>query len=257
MAKRLFTSLLLTCLALAGLAAPASADDRSSPTLLSSEKIDWIAGSSEWVQLSWTTEGELDDVEVRVVELSKGLSVEYPNGEKFSSLMVDRTLSSNEIDFTALKFTTDPSSKGEKKAKIEISWTDGTGRHSAEGSFKFSNKKYKGDDFAILTEEADITTDPATPDLNWVEFGYKGLAPSTTDMKITASGDLTAYHPQGTFTSLHHDQTLHAGESDVARVWYDPGLVTAGSHTVTVTITYTNAKGKSLTTEHQVKLIAE
>jgi hypothetical protein len=108
-----------------------------------------------------------------------------------------------------------------------------------------------------LTEDADITTDPATPDLNWVEFGYKGLAPSTTDMKITASGDLTAYHPQGTFTSLHHDQTLHVGESDVARVWYDPELVTAGTHMVTVTITYTNAKGKSQSTEHQVKLIAE
>jgi hypothetical protein len=257
MAKRLFTCLVLACLALAGLAAPASAADRSSPTLLTNEKIDWIAGSSEWVKLSWTTEGELDNVEVRVIDLSNGLSVEYPNGEEFSSLMENSTLSRNEIDFTALKFTTDPSSKGEKKVKIEISWDDGGSRRSAEGSLKFSNKKYKGDDFAILTEDADITTDPAAPDLNWVEFGYKGLAPSTTDMKITASGDLTAYHPQGTFTSLHHDQTLHAGESDVARVWYDPELVTAGSHTVTVTITYTNAKGKSLTTEHQVKLIAE
>jgi len=255
MAKRLFTSLVLACLALAGLAAPASAADRSSPTLLSSEKIDWIQGSSEWVKLSWTTEGELDDVEVRVVDLSKGLSVEYPNGKEFSGLMENSTLSLNEIDFTALKFTTDPSSKGEKKAKIEISWTDGTGRHSAEGTLKLSNKKYKGDDFAILTEEVPITSDPAYP--GWVNLEYKGLAPSTTDMKITASGELTTYHPQGTFTSLHHDQTLHAGEYDVARVWYDPELVTTGSHTVTVTITYTDAKGRSQSTEHQVKLIVE
>jgi hypothetical protein len=257
MAKRLFTSLVLACLALAGLAAPASAQGRTSPTLLSGERIDWIQGSSEWVHLSWTTEGQLDDVQVRVVDLSTGLSVEYPNGEDFSSLMVDSVLSSNEIDFTALKFTTDPSSNGTKHAGIEISWTDGKDRRSAEGSLQLSNKKYEGDDFAILTEVADITTDPAMPALNWVEFGYKGLAPSTTDMKITASGDLTAYHPQETFTSLHHDQTLHAGESDVARVWYDPELVTAGSHRVTVTITYTDANGKSQSTEHQVKLIAE
>ena len=258
MAKRLFTSLLLTALALAGLAAPASADDGSSPTLLSSEKIDWISGSSEWVHLRWTTEGELEDVKVRVIDMSKGLSVEYPNGEEFSGLMVDGTLSRKEIDFTALKFTTDPLSNGEKKAKIEISWTDGsnTDRRSAEGTLKLSNKKYKGDDFAILTEEASITSDSTTPELNWVEFGYKGLAPSTTDMKITASGDLTAYHPQETFTSLHHDQTLHGGETDVARVWYDPELVSLGPHSVTVTITYTDGKGKSQSTEHEVTVTA-
>ncbi len=256
MAKRLFTSLLLGALALAGLAVPASAASGSSPTLLSSEKIDWITGSSEWVHLSWTTKAELDDVEVRVIDLTKGLSVEYPNGGDFSSLMVDGTLSRHEIDFTALKFTTDPSSKGPKKAKIEISWTDARGRHSAEGSLNFSNKKYKGDDFAILTEDAGITTDPTKPELNWVEFGYKGLAPSTSDMSITASGVLTAYHPQETFTSLHHDQTLHAGEVDVARVWYDPELVTAGSHSVTVTITYTDANGKSQSTEHEVMVTA-
>ena len=230
MAKRLFTSLVLVCLALAGLAAPVSAADRSSPTLLSSEKIDWISGSSEWVHLSWTTEGEIVDVEVRVIDLSKGLSVEYPSGGEFSRLKGNNnTLSPGEIDFTALKFTTDPSSKGEKKAKIEISWTDATDqRRSAEGSLKFSNKKYKGDDFAILTEDADITADPTQPELNWVNLEYKGLAPSTTDMRITASGDLTAYHPQGAFTSLHYDQTLHAGETDVARVWYNPKPVTPG-----------------------------
>ena len=257
MAKRLFNSLLLACLALAGLAAPAAAQDLSSPTMLSSEKIDWSTGSSEWVHVSWTTEGQLDDVEVRIVDLSKGLSVEYPSGGDFSRLRVDGTLSSNEIDFTALKFTTDPSSRGEKKAKIEISWTDATGRRSAEGSLKFSNKKYKGDDFAILTEDVAITTNPDTPKDNWVEFGYKGLAPSTTDMKIVASGGLTVYHPQETFTSLHHDQTLHAGETDVARVWCDPELVTPGSHSLTVTITYTDANGESQSTEHEVKVVAE
>lgn len=240
-----------------GLASPASADrSGATPTLLSSEKIDWISGSSEWVHLSWTTADTLENVEVRVSKLSKGLSIEYPNDAEFSSLMTDNTLSSNEIDFTALKVTTDAASRGTKQALIEISWDEDGTRERATGWLRFTNKIYKGDDFAILTEAVTISLDPNAPEANWVELGYKGLAPTTNDMQITVSGPMPVYHPQEKFTSLHHDQTLHAGENDVARVWIDPELASPGTHALTVTIGYTDSTGREQRSTHEVKLEA-
>ncbi len=255
MAQKLFSSFLILCIAVVGLAAPASAQRSATPTLLTNERIDWLAGSSEWINLSWTTAVELDDVEVRVTRKSRGLAVEYPNGEDFSSLMTDSTLSENEIDFTALKITTDAAVRGTKRALIEISWTESGKRQTASGWLRFTNKTYQGEDFAILTEDAAVSTAPLTPEANWVELAYKGLAPTTTDMKITASSPFEVYHPQETFTSLHHDQTLHAGETDVARVWFDPDLLKAGTHVLNVSITYTNTAGVEKKTSHDVKFV--
>jgi hypothetical protein len=253
--QKLFSSFLILCIAVIGLAAPASAQNQTTPTLLSKEKVDWIAGTSEWINLSWTTEDELENVELRVVRQSSGLTFEYPNGADHSSLMTDSTLSANEIDFTALKITTDASVNGDQRATLEITWDNNGQPQSASGLLHFSNKKYNGDDFAILTEDASVSLAPLAPEANWVELAYKGLAPTTTDMQITASGPLPVYHPQETFTSLHHDQTLHAGESDVARIWFDPDLLQAGTHALTVTITYTDSKGTAKQISHEVKLL--
>jgi len=253
--QKVFSSFVILCIAVIGLAAPASAQKQTAPTLLTKEKVDWIAGTSEWINLSWTTEVELENVEVRIIGESSGLTVEYPNGADHSGLMTDSTLSANEIDFTALKITTDASVKGNQRATLEITWDENGQRQSASGSLRFSNKKYKGDDFAILTEDASASLAPATPDVNWVELAYKGLAPTTTNMQITVSGTPQVYHPQETFTSLHHDQTLHAGESDVARIWFDPDLLQAGTHDLTVTITYTDTKGTAKQTSHEVRLL--
>lgn len=254
MTQKLISSLFVVCIAVVGLAGPASARGNPSPTLLTNNKIDWISGTSEWINLSWTTSTQLDDVELRVSKQSRGLTVEYPNGSDFASPMTDSTLSANEIDFTALKVTTDPSSRGTKRAVIEISWTADGRRHSATGALQFSNKTYKGEDFAILTEAASVSLSPITPENNWVEFAYKGLAPTTTDMKITATGPFAVYHPQDSFTSLHHDQTLHAGESDVARVWLDPQVLKAGTQTLTIDVTYTSTSGTAKSISHDVKL---
>lgn len=254
MATKVFTAILITALAFVGLASPASAQRDSTPTLLSSQRIDWIAGSSGWINLSWTSSSQLDNVEVRVVRQSSGLTVEYPNDAEFSSLMIDSTLSPNEVDFTALKITTDASARGNKRALLEISWDDDGRRQSANGWIRFTNKTYSGEDFAILTEDAAVSMSPLNSDDNWVELAYKGLAPTTSDMEISVAGPFDVYHPQNTFTSLHHDQTLHAGESDVARVWLDPDLLRAGTHSLEVDISYTDANGKKKSASHEVKL---
>lgn len=238
-----------------GLAAPASAQRGSAaPTLLTNNRIDWIAGSSEWINLSWTATQELENVQVRVTRQSNGLTVAYPNGEDHSSLMIDSTLSPNEVDFTALKITTDASTRGTKRAMLEISWEFNGRRQSATGWLRFTNKSYQGEDFAILTEELSISQNPVSPADNWVEFAYKGLAPTTADMQVTASGPVAVHHPQDTFTSLHHDQTLHAGETDVARVWFDPELLDPGAFTLEVVVGYTDTNGRAQKTSHEVSV---
>ncbi len=226
------------------------------PTLLTNTKMDWAQGSSEWVNLSWTSKADLTNVRVYVVANSKGIEVEYPSNQNgYTSLLDNNTLSSNEIDFTSVKLTTDTSNSGTKKALVYIRWSyEGRTYQLYAGRLQLTNKKYKGDDFAILTESASVSSDPAAADKNWVEFNYKGLAPRTTNMAMTVESDLDVYYPQQKFTSLHHDETLHSGETDVARIWLDPELLESGQQKLVVNISYRDVSGQSKTESHVIEL---
>ncbi len=258
--KKSFSSALLTGALLTSLlASPASAqpskddDGSATPELLTDEELSWSRGASDWVHLMWTTDVELANVEVRIVDTSNGVSIEYPSAADWSRLGVDTTLSTNEIDFTAVKLTT--TSAGTKHLVAEISWDDVSGeRQTSEHKLRLTNKKYKGDDFAILTEEASIGMNVDAPEANWVDLNYKGIAPTNSAMEMRVSGDLPVYHPQESFTSLHHDQILQAGEADVARIWFDPELVTEGTYEVIVEIDYVDSNGEGKTVSHSIKV---
>ncbi len=253
------SSLLACALIVSSLASPvaaqSTADDGGSGTaeLLTDEKISWSLGASDWVHLMWTSDGELANVEVRIADASNGVTIEYPSAAEWSRLGVDPNLSTNEIDFTAVKITT--STPGTKHLVVEISWDDASGeRQTSEHKLQLTNKKYKGDDFAILTEEASIGMNVDAPEANWVDLDYKGIAPTNSAMEMRVSSDLPVYHPQESFTSLHHDQILHGGEADVARIWFDPELVTEGTYEVIVEIDYVDSNGEDQTASHSVKL---
>ncbi len=258
MKKSLTTALLAATLLTSTLATPASAQKGKNETsdgavtLLSESTLAWSVGASQWVNLLWTADTELENVEVRVGDLSPNLEVEYPSDGEFSRLGVDGTLSPSEIDFTAVKFTT--TKPGEKFATVEMSWDGEDGRDSKTFRLRLTNRLYKGDDFAILTETATATTDVANGQANWIDLDYKGIAPTTSSMKMSITTDLPVYYPQDSFTSLHHDEVLHSGEADVARVWFDPELITAGSYDLTVDIDYVDTNGETQTTSHVVTL---
>lgn len=230
--------------------------DVPTPKLLTDTRVDWVQGSSEWMNLSWTSSADIANVKVHVVAKSKGLTVEYPtNQDGYSSLLDNDSLSASEIDFTSVRLTTDASSKGTKHASVYISWDyDGRNYEMYSGRLQLSNKTYKGKDFAIMTEEAVVSSTSEGAEANWVEFNYKGLAPRTSNMKMTVEGDVEVYHPQVRFTSLHHDETLHSGETDVARIWLDPELLQSGQKRLVVNITYTDFNGNSKTERHSVNL---
>ena len=235
---------------------PGTPSEPVGPVLLSEPEMPWIQGSSEWVNLMWTTDVELPNVAVRVIEASDGLTVRYPSDGDRSPLAVDPGLSVSEMDFTAVHFTS--SSAGALDATIEISWDDEDGgRSTSTFALSLSNAEYAGEDFAILTDAAVVGSDPEQPNANWIDLDYKGLSPTNTSMEMTVSGDLPVYHPQESFTSLHHDGVLHAGEADVARVWFDPERVEAGTFTLVVNISYVNSSGVASSVSHEVLLTVE
>ena len=228
-------------------------DHVDKPVLLSSPDVAWVEGSSEWLNLMWTGDVEFSNLQVTVSSTSNGVEVEYPGGATNTMLNTDADLSTAEIDFTALKFTT--SKPGAKKVSLDVSWTDGSGDEYVEVyDITLSNVAYEGDDFAILTTVADSGTDPEDAADNWIDLEYKGLSPTNRDMAMSISSDVPVYYPQDTFTSLHHDEVLHAGETDVARVWFDPEQIEAGEFVLEVTVDYVDFTGKKKSVTHEVTL---
>lgn len=264
-------ALMMTSLASPAAAAREQDADRehAPPVMLSNKNVEWVAGSSAWVSLSWTGFEQFRDVRVTVVPKSKGLTIEYPdNHDGFTSLTTDAHLSINEIDFTNFKATTTSSNNGRKSAAVYVEYTIddpeadiddsdriGEGRfRTYMGRLSFSNKKYMGDDFLILTENVVATSTGEATD-NWIEFGYKGLSPVNTDLSIRVTGsDLPIYYPQSTHTSLHHDDVLNAGEADVARIWLDPELIEPGQDNLDVRVSYKDYRGRSRSVVHTVAM---
>ncbi len=256
-----FSAATIALVAMAGIATPASADDSgTAPVLLSDTSIDWVAGGQGWMNLSWTAFEDLSDVKVTVVPQSNGIEISYPeNHDGFTGLSVDSDLSSNEIDYTSFYVETTAANSGTKWAKVYVEWTQaGDGHQALMANLKFSNMKYKGDDFLILTDSVSVSSGETDTTVNWVEFGYKGLAPTNSDFSITVEGVAAeVYYPQDSFTSLHHDHVLNAGETDVARIWIDPALVAEGSSEIEVVVNYSNNSGRAQQVSHKVALTVD
>ena len=227
------------------------------PVLLTEAELQWIQGSSEWVNLLWTTDTELQNVEVRLASDSAELEVEYPSDTNRSLPSVDQAISVSEMDFTAVKLTANGSES--LSATIQISWDDAQGeRQTRDFPLTLTNQVYEGEDFAILTDAVTVGTDVEDPGHNWVDLDYRGISPRNSAISVVAnSDDLPVYHPQVDFTSLHHDEVLHGGETDVARVWFDPDLAVPGTFTVVIEIDYVDTNGVEKTTSHEVELTVE
>ncbi len=235
--------------------APCNANSNAATLeLLSPNSIDWVAGSTGWLNLTLTSDVTVSNVSASVIDSSAGVSFDYPGSADSSSLSQDSTLSPSEIDYSSINFTT-PSAEGIATATIQINFEWLGVQHSVVETLEFSNVNYEGEDFAILTESGELTTSLDAPEGNWLELNYLGLSPVNSHLEVSVDGPLDAYHPQGTYTGLHYDAHLHGGERDVARVWFDPATLDAGSFTLTVSIEYVDANGEAKTTSHDVVVL--
>ncbi len=248
MMKKTFT--LLVAIGLLVLSAtPAFADDggKGKVELKTKKTAAIVEGDTAWVAISWKAK-RTDATSFRIVATTDtaGVTISYPeNTAPVSSLMTDDTLSAGEIDFTSLRISV-PYGTKKVKLKVTATWVQDGRNRSKDYKVTVPVAKFTGDDVAQVTTDvgAVSVTQPA-----WVDVEWTGIAPILTDVQMTVagpSGIAITYPGDRTFTSLDYDNTLVAGETDVARVLLDVSGLAPGTYTLDVTLSY--AKGGAVST---------
>ncbi len=126
---------------------------------------------------------------------------------------------------------------------LEMRYTDGK-TESKKYKVKVPVAKFNGDDVAQSTEHAGSV--PVKEPV-WLGADWTGVAPTIEDVRMTVSspdGATITYPKYGTFTSLHHSDTLVAGETDTARALVDASSLKPGTYTLYLELTYTKGNDK-------------
>jgi|FLYL01.1.fsa_nt_gi hypothetical protein len=230
--------LLLSLVATLGglLPLPATAA-QAQPELMQDSTAVVAAGGSTWVTLTWLGTGDVASFALTAKpRKARGVEVSYPaNTGDHSSLMRDDELLEGELDYTAVRLTV-------PYYQTKAFELDLTVRYSEDG--KPRTKKYRVEVPVVVHTGADLEVlgdVPAVPSggEHWVEVTMVGVAPTLTNLSATVGGDLDVTYPgHGTSTSLHSDDVLTAGETDVARFLVDTSGLAPGVHPFRWTVTY-------------------
>lgn len=250
--KKTITRLALALTLIAGLlsvAGTAHADGRyddKSLELSSSWTTAVVAGDTSWVTLSWRGLTEVTDFQVRIYG-DDGVEIAYPEATRdHTSPSNGTTLDKGERDYTAFQVTVPSTATRTQYVKMEMSWTAYGEQRSESTTIRIPVKQYKGQDLEILT-------DNARPDENgWVSVAYLGMAPSLGDftVRVSDSADLTITYPREKYTSLHGDDVLVDGETDVVRFLLDDAKKASGQ-VIVIETSYTWA-GNTKVVEHKL-----
>lgn len=192
---------------------------RADPQLQTPETAAVVAGDTSWVALNWLGDGDARNFQVRVENAigANRATWEYPtNSGNFTSLSKDAELLDGELDYTAIRLTVPYAQDRSFQLNLRVTWEDGRGGRSETARVTVPVTSFSGEDFQQITNEAQV----ASAEDTWVEVRYTGGAPVLDDVSLTVAdtGGLDIVYPgDDDATSLHHDGTLLAGETDVAR----------------------------------------
>jgi hypothetical protein len=228
-------------------ALPASAQTSGGPTILSDRAVTVTAGGEDWVNINWTASSEMKNFRMTITESINEVEISYAGDHSSAGLTNDADLSPGEMDIAAFKLKTTAKVKKDFTLQVVAQWeADGQAYKASMGDLIVRANEYKGDIYEINTDAATVAS-TGDGSGNWVEIHARGLAPLTENMSFVFEQDKkfpTPYYPQTTFTSLDHDDRLFGGESDVARVWFDPATVTPGTYKMKLIVTYLASDGK-------------
>lgn len=252
---------LLLLLATLLTSSPASAQSDNSlkarPVILSDTDYDWLAGTDAWVNINWSTEETITDVSLVATSNDANVTIEYPeNTQSFTGLANGSELSPYEIDRTAIFLQTTDDAKGKFKITLEMTYTADGQTKTEKVKLSFKSREWDGEFYEFVTDEVVV---PAGADAaaGWVDLEFIGLAPDLGEFQVDVTdgaAEIEVFHPQGTFTSLHHDDRLKKGEKDVVRVWIDPDTLESGQEIeLSITTKFGSNKGAKSET-HKVKL---
>jgi len=238
--KKIFT-LLVAVILLTLSASPALGAPKAKVELLTKKTAAIVEGGTSWVALSWTAK-KADATDFRVVAKSntRGVTIAYPTTTgDHTSLMDNDTLSDGEIDYTSLQISVPYGSK-DVKLTVEATWTSDGKTKNKNYKVKVPVAKFNGEDIAQSTDHAG-SVPVGTP--VWLGVDWTGIAPIVEDVQMTVSSPdgavITYPENTGTYTSLHYNDTLDAGETDVARFLVDASNMDPGTYTLNLELSYT------------------
>lgn len=244
-----FLAFALGSVALSG--SPAQAQWTSQPIMLGDNDVSVVRGSDTWINVAWTAPTAMENFRMIVQEWQAGTETAYIAGDA-AELGQDSTLEPGEIDVSRFRLSTSESTPDSFFVQVIAEWEfEGETYRYFPGGLNVSVVDFEGgEDYALLTADATVSS-TGDGSSNWIELDFLGVSGEAKDLQITMSGDIEIYHPQGSFTSLHHDAWLLADERDVARVWVDPATVNPGSHVMTIEVQSTDAAGQSQANSYQ------
>lgn len=233
-------------------ASPADAQQRRSPELQTKETAAVVAGATSWVALNWLGIDDAKDFRVRVENANGSNEAKwaYPeNTSQYTSLSRDAELQAGELDYTALQVTVPYEQRSSFTLNLRVTWNDGRDNRSEAFRVVIPVASFDGEDLKQVTEQVTVASGSDT----WVEVKYTGGAPRLENFEVRI--DMTdeeldgavVYPGEDDHTSLHHDDILLAGETDVARFLVLSPDGPAGTVEVPLEVTYT--KGRERVTE--------
>lgn len=230
---------------------PVEAQWSSQPIMLGDNDVSVVRGNETWINVAWTAPTAMENFRMIVQEWQAGTETAYTSGAA-AELDQDSTLEAGEIDVSRFKLTTSESTPDSFFIQVIAEWEyEGeTYRYFPGGLNVRVVDLDSAENYALLTADATVSS-TGDGSSNWIELDFLGHSGVVRDLQISMSGDIEIYHPQGSFTSLHHDAWLLPDERDVARVWVDPATVNPGSHVMTITVESTDDAGQSRADTYQ------
>lgn len=238
--SRLLCCALLLAVTVGTNAAPGTAQGSSPlPILLTDVNGSWVEGRSQWLSLAWTSQRDLENVEVRASSPDLDVLIAYPTDTlDHTTLSSDPTLAANEVDTSMLFVSTTTATPRSWRLDLTVSWEADGQRRQGSATIWFDSMTVDPDTpFVAITNDVTV---PSTGDgaRNWVELDYLGVSAVAGDFEVSLEGVLPVHYPQDLFSSLHHDAVLNPDEIDTARMWFDPQRLEAGVYEMVVTVEY-------------------
>ncbi|MFT7599524.1 MAG: hypothetical protein ACI8TP_002457 [Acidimicrobiales bacterium] len=211
------------------------------PILLSNVNGAWAEGKSSWLNLTWSSQVDQEDLEIRASSPDPGVTIRYAGTGDHAGLTSDPNLFGNEIDHTSFFVETTADLPETFEITLDVRWRRESQTFVGRARMWFDVVTANEDHpFRSITTNAIV---PAEGDgsRNWVDLDYIGRSDEASNLEVTLQGELPANYPQNSFTSLQHDSVLHPDEIDTARVWFDPARIEPGTYEMTVNVRYFRA----------------
>lgn len=197
-------------------------------------------GQDAWVVLPWTVKnGDAREFEVTSIS-SDGIEIAYPeNTGDYTSLFADSTLSTFEIDYTALRVHVDPEAEAPRVLDVTVSYVSDTGAHEEVVAVpvEIDETPFEGDGLAI--DEGSLG-ELAQNDIQWLSLGLEGLEEaSNVELRVLDAAVFEVVYPaERDHSRPNLGRDVHKEATDQSAIRFETDGVAAGTYPVTIEASY-------------------